>query len=170
MNLARLLTPGWHVDLTLAQLPLDDLLARPIRALVLDVDCTLLPRRQAALPPAAARWLEQAAHRVPVHLFSNNPSRQRIGGVAAAFDLPFTTAAGKPRRGPLTQVVERLGLPGHEVALIGDRVFTDVVAGNRLGLFTVLVQPIAADGHASPHNHLQRLEVRLAQWMGGRLA
>jgi predicted HAD superfamily phosphohydrolase YqeG len=55
------------------------------------------------------------------------------------------------------------------VALIGDRVFTDVIAGNRLGLFTVLVKPIDPQGQPCRRDHLQKMEVRLANWMGGGL-
>lgn len=170
MSLAALLTPDWQVDLTLAELPLEVLLARPVRALVLDVDRTLLPRRQATLPASAGRWLQSALSRVPVHLLSNNPSRRRIGAVAAPLGIPFTTSAGKPRRGALRQVLDQLGLPASDVALIGDRVFTDVLAGNRLGLFTVLVRPIDPNGRACHHDRLQRWEIGLARLLGGSLA
>jgi hypothetical protein len=52
------------------------------------------------------------------------------------------------------------------VALVGDRLFTDVLAGNRLGLFTVLVKPIGPEGLPCPRDHLQNLELRMARWVG----
>jgi predicted HAD superfamily phosphohydrolase YqeG len=55
------------------------------------------------------------------------------------------------------------------VALVGDRVFTDVLAGNRLGLFTVLVKPIDPQGEPCRHDHLQSLELRMARWVGTAL-
>ena len=58
--LRQLLRPNWLRECTLAELPLQELLDQPIRALVLDVDRTLLPRRQAELPASALRWLQQA--------------------------------------------------------------------------------------------------------------
>lgn len=165
--LSRLLTPDWHATTTLAQLPLEPLLDRGIRALVLDVDRTILPRRQAHLPPTAEQWLRHAASRLPIHLLSNNPSRRRIGGVAKALGVPYTTSAGKPRRTALRRVLGELGIaPGH-VALVGDRVFTDVLVGNRLGLFTVLVRPIDPHGEPCRHDGWQLLELRLASLMGG---
>ena len=167
--LRQLLRPNWLRECTLAELPLQDLLDQPIRALVLDVDRTLLPRRQAELPASALRWLQQARQQVPIHLFSNNPSRQRIGAVAAQLDLPYTISAGKPRRSALRRVLSELNLPHQEVALIGDRLFTDVIAGNRLGLFTVLVKPIDPQGHPCKRDRLQKLELRLANWVGTSL-
>ena len=167
--LRQLLRPNWLRECTLAELPLQELLDQPIRALVLDVDRTLLPRRQAELPASALRWLQQARQQVPIHLFSNNPSRQRIGAVAAPLDLPYTISAGKPRRSALRRVLAELNLPHQEVALIGDRLFTDVIAGNRLGLFTVLVKPIDPQGRPCKRDRLQKLELRLANWVGTSL-
>lgn len=167
--LRQLLRPNWLLECTLAELPLQELLDQPIRALVLDVDRTLLPRRQAELPASALRWLQQARQQVPIHLFSNNPSRQRIGAVAAQLDLPYTISAGKPRRSALRRVLTELNLPHQEVALIGDRLFTDVIAGNRLGLFTVLVKPIDPQGHPCKRDRLQKLELRLANLVGTSL-
>jgi HAD superfamily phosphatase (TIGR01668 family) len=167
--LRQLLRPNWLRECTLAELPLQELLDQPIRALVLDVDRTLLPRRQAVLPDSALRWLEVARQHMPIHLFSNNPSRQRIGAVAAQLQLPYTISAGKPRRSALRRVLAELKLPHHEVALIGDRLFTDVIAGNRLGLFTVLVKPIDPDGQPCQRDRLQKLELRLARFVGTTL-
>ena len=167
--LRQLLRPNWLRECTLAELPLQELLDQPIRALVLDVDRTLLPRRQAELPASALRWLQQARQQVPIHLFSNNPSRQRIGAVAAQLELPYTISAGKPRRSALRRVLAELNLPHQEVALIGDRLFTDVIAGNRLGLFTVLVKPIDPQGQPCKRDRLQKLELRLANWVGTSL-
>jgi HAD superfamily phosphatase (TIGR01668 family) len=170
--LARLLTPDWSPGTTLAHLPLQHLLERPegpIRALVLDVDRTLLPRRSSTLPPSAEQWLRQAARLMPLHLLSNNPSRRRIGRVADHLAVPFTTSAAKPRRGALRRVVEELGLPPAQIALVGDRLFTDVLAGNRLGLYTVLVRPIAPSGEPCLHDGVQALEIRMSRWLGALL-
>jgi HAD superfamily phosphatase (TIGR01668 family) len=167
--LRQLLQPDWVVNGTLAQVPLQELIARPsrpIRALVLDVDRTLLPRRQAHLPPSMRSWLETARQQVPIQLFSNNPSRSRIGGVAEELGLPFTTSAGKPRRTALRRVLAELAFPPDQVALIGDRLFTDVIVGNRLGLVTVLVKPIDPEGRPCERDRLQKLELRMARWVG----
>ncbi len=169
MKLQQLLRPDWMLSTTLAQMPLENLLDRGIRALVLDVDRTLLPRRQAEMPPLMEAWLRQAKDRLRLHLFSNNPSRRRIGSVAQRLDLPFTTSAGKPRRSALRRVLADLDLPPAQVALAGDRLFTDVLVGNRLGLFTVLVKPIGPEGRPCQQDRVQRLEVRLARLVGTEL-
>jgi HAD superfamily phosphatase (TIGR01668 family) len=169
LSLPQLLQPNLVAPGTLAELPLHHLLAQGIRALVLDVDRTLLPRHGHTLPAPMEAWLRRAQQTLPLHLFSNNPSRSRIGSVAEQLGVNFTTSAGKPRRGPLRRVLKGLDLPHGQVAIIGDRVFTDVLAGNRLGLYTVLVKPVDPAGQPCRHDHWQRLEVRLAQLAGATL-
>ncbi|MCX5953905.1 MAG: YqeG family HAD IIIA-type phosphatase [Cyanobacteria bacterium] len=167
--LAKLLTPGWSPGTTVAHLSLDELEHRAghsIGALVIDVDRTLLPRRQSEIPPSVESWLRQAQVKLPIHLLSNNPSRRRIASVADPLGLPYTISAAKPRRGALRRVIDDLGLAPAQVALLGDRLFTDVLAGNRLGLFTVLVKPIDPAGQPCRHDHLQNLELRMARWLG----
>jgi HAD superfamily phosphatase (TIGR01668 family) len=146
------------------------LLERGLQALVLVVDGTLLRRRQSLVPPLALGWIQEAKQQFAIHLFSNNPSRQRIGSVAQILGLPFTTSAGKPRRGALRRVLAQLNVPAAQVALVGDRLFTDVIAGNRLGLFTVLVKPIDPTGLPCKQDRLQKIELRMAQWMGAALS
>jgi len=166
--LRQLLTPGWTPGCALPQLTLGALEARagtPIRALVIDVDRTLLPRRSSVLPPSAERWIQEVRVHVPIHLFSNNPSRRRIGGLSKHLGLPYTVGAAKPRRAALRRVLQEFNLPSAQVALLGDRVFTDVLAGNRVGLFTVLVKPIDASGLASRQDRLQCWELEVARYL-----
>ena len=66
-------------------------------------------------------------------------------------------------------MLQQLDVPTNQVALIGDRLFTDVIAGNRLGLFTVLVRPIDPEGRPCNKDHMQRLELGLARLLGTSL-
>ncbi|MCP9848657.1 YqeG family HAD IIIA-type phosphatase [Cyanobium sp. Morenito 9A2] len=169
MSLPQLLQPDWLASGTVAELSLDRLLAVPLGALVLDVDRTLLPARHAELPASIEAWLQRAQQHLKLRLFSNNPSKARIGSVADRLGVPFTTSAGKPRRSALRRVLAELNLPPQQVALVGDRLFTDVLAGNRLGLYTVLVKPVNPSGLACERDRLQNLEMRLARWVGSDL-
>ena len=164
------LQPDWDPGLTIAHLSLPHLLSHGIGAAVLDVDRTLLPGRDVQLPDPVHVWLIDASRRLKLHLFSNNPSRQRIAAVADQLGVTFTCGASKPRRGALRRVVEELELPPERIAMVGDRLFTDVLCGNRLGLYTVLVRPVSDNGQPCPRNRVQRLERRLAHWLGAPMA
>ena len=164
----HILQANWEPRLTLPQLPLKYLLELKIKALLLDVDGTLLPGRELVLPDSVCCWIEDARHHFELHLLSNNPSRNRIGEVARQLQLSFTCGAAKPRRAAIRQVLENMNFMPSEIAIIGDRVFTDVLAGNRIGLYTVLVRPLRSDGYPSSHDRIQRIESQFAQWLGAK--
>ncbi len=55
----------------------------------------------------------------------------------------------------------------HEIAIIGDRIFTDILVGNRLGMYTILVDSVDLYGKRSEKNHLQLIERYLAKIITG---
>ena len=160
------LQPDWDPGLTVVQLPLEHLLDRGITCLLLDVDRTLLPGHDVRLPDAVMGWASSAQRHLRLHLFSNNPSRQRISAVADQLGVSFTSGAAKPRRAALRKVLRDLQVQPEDLAIVGDRLFTDVLAGNRLGLYTVLVRPLKADGTPCPHDRVQRIERGIARLLG----
>ena len=164
----NLLKAHWEPGLSIQDLPIQHLLDLGIKALVLDVDGTLLPRKELILHSSVISWIEKAKINFTLHLLSNNPSKTRISDVAEQLGLSYTYGAAKPRRRYLKQFLEKQKINPNKVAIIGDRVFTDVLVGNRLGLYTVLIRPITADGTACPHFRVQQLEQKIAFWLGAK--
>ena len=162
------LRPDWEPGVTIAHLPLEHLLDYGVRALVIDVDRTLLPGRDIHLPNSVQDWIAKAkvGTGLKLHLLSNNPSQRRIGAVAEQLKLSFTCAAAKPRSGALKKVLGELKFQPQQIGMVGDRLFTDVLAGNRLGLYTILVCPLRDDGRVCTHDRVQRIERYLSHLVG----
>ena len=59
-----------------------------------------------------------------------------------------------------------MDLPFEQIAMVGDRLFTDVLAGNRLGLFTILVQPMLTPNSRDPKNLLRNAEFWVSERLG----
>lgn len=116
-----------------------------VRGLILDLDDTLCGKKSSDVPPALRDWLMAAAHRFKLYIVSNNRSSERVQLVAEDLKIPFIARAVKPRRSALRQAAEAMQLSCAQVAVIGDRPLTDVLGGNRLGMVTVLVDPLSPD-------------------------
>lgn len=144
----------------------DLLLQHQLRGLVLDVDETLVPIRVSKASPELKHWVEQARSVVELWLVSNNLSQTRIGGIAQSLDLPYILGAGKPSRRKLKKAVQAMNLPVEKVAMVGDRLFTDVLAGNRLGMFTILVEPMVEPDVNRDSFPIREVEVWLSQVLG----
>ncbi|MEM0980813.1 MAG: YqeG family HAD IIIA-type phosphatase [Cyanobacteria bacterium P01_H01_bin.58] len=137
-----------------------------LRGLILDVDETLVPLREMETSAAVRTWFAQLHQEVPIWLVSNNLNEPRIRRIATSLDVPYFTGAGKPSRRKLRQAAQAMQLPVEQVAMVGDRLFTDVLAGNRLGMFTILVEPMVTP-MSKPGKYLIRsAEVWLSQILG----
>lgn len=148
-----------------------DLLRRyNLKGLILDVDDTLVPLRQVDTTPDLLIWMNQVKQMGQIWLVSNNVNSHRIRRIADFFDVPYLTSAAKPSRRKLQQALESMALSPQQVAMVGDRLFTDVLAGNRLGLFTILVEPIPAQDHSSSASLLRLLEATISQALGVTLS
>lgn len=137
-----------------------------LRGLVLDVDETLVPMREAETTPEVRAWFAQVRAQVPIWLVSNNIHEPRIRRIAESLQAPYITGAGKPSRRKLRQAATAMDLPVEHIAMVGDRLFTDVLAGNRLGMFTILVEPMVSP-LSKPGKYLVRsVEVWVSQILG----
>ena len=162
----NLLKPNWDPGLSIQYLQLQHLLDTGIKALILDVDGTLLPRKEKTLHQSVINWIKDAKTSFSLHLLSNNPSKKRIESISKQLNINFTYKAAKPSRSALRKVQQRLELSPKEIAIVGDRLFTDVLAGNRLGLYKVLVWPLGPNGKPSKKNTTQLIENSIAGFLG----
>ncbi len=161
------LKPDWEPEVTIEDLPLSNLFDLGIEAILLDVDGTLLPGKSIVLPIEVKDWVLEAQKNFSIHLFSNNPSKKRIGSVAKQLGINFTCGAAKPRTYALLKVMAKLELKPSRIAIIGDRVFTDILVGNRLGIYTILVEPINKEGLIINNKKIiQKLEKKLSNLLG----
>ena len=101
-----------------------------------------------------------------IWLVSNNLSQSRIGGIAQSLNLPYITGAKKPSRRKLREAATAMNLAVEEVAMVGDRLFTDVLAGNRLGMFTILVEPMVDPAIAARSYPIRNFEVWVSKKLG----
>lgn len=170
MSKASLLQPDLILGDTIVNLTTQTIRDYQIKGLILDVDETLVPHKYKEASPELQRWVSQIREAVPIWLVSNNLSQNRIGSIAQSLNLPYILAAKKPSRRKLIAAAQAMSLPVEQVAMVGDRLFTDVLAGNRLGMFTILVEPMVDPAVAARSYPIRNFEVWLSKMLGVSLA
>lgn len=138
----RPFTPHLYVT-HVAHIPLGDLARRGIKGLLLDLDNTLLERRSEGFEPAIIHWVATAKSQgFDLCLVTNAPPA-RTARMAELLGVSGVPRSNKPLTGGLRRGLALLGLRPDQAAMVGDQVFTDVWAGNRLGMYTILVRPMS---------------------------
>lgn len=138
----RLLTPDEHLE-NIYQIDAERLRSLGIKGIITDMDNTLVPWNDHCVYPRLRTLLSNLKEQgFQIFIVSNN-SRNRGISLARELDIPAIWYAVKPRRRAFRRAMEQMELSPEQVAVVGDQIFTDVLGGNRLGLYTILVNPIS---------------------------
>ena len=113
-----------------------------IRCVLMDRDNTCVPRDSKVAPPAVLAWIEQVhAAGIPTCVVSNNFHSRQVERSAAELGSQVIHHAMKPAPFAVRKALRKMGVTPDEAILIGDQVYTDIIAGNLAGVRTVLVRP-----------------------------
>jgi HAD superfamily phosphatase (TIGR01668 family) len=128
---------------TLLDIPLEELRRQGIRAFILDLDNTITEWNSQELRSEVEAWFHAIKQQGFKAFILSNNGEQRILRIAERLSIPYIHRARKPLRGSFLRAVALMEVKPAEVAVIGDQIFTDVLGGNRSGLYTILVKPLA---------------------------
>ena len=68
---------------------------------------------------------------------------RKVKKIADSLDVPYVFLALKPLSKSFRKVLNQYKVTPNEVAIIGDQILTDVKGGNKVGITTVLVEPLS---------------------------
>ena len=113
-----------------------------IKALILDVDNTLIDYRK-NLSEEIIKWSkEMKKEQIKLYILSNTNNKEKVQNVADRLKIPYMNLAKKPFKKGFLKVQKELKEKSENIAVVGDQIFTDVIGGNRCKMFTILVEPI----------------------------
>lgn len=113
-----------------------------VKALIIDIDNTLVPYEQPSPNEEIIKWfnsLNKAG--IKAALISNN-NNLRVQTFNKNLMLPAFSNARKPSRKCLIEAMKTMGSNKENSAVLGDQLFTDCFAGKRLDLRAIIIPPI----------------------------
>ena len=75
-------------------------------------------------------------------MFTNSP-QLRLKGFKNFLGVDGVSSACKPYTRKLRKLLKDYGFAENEVAIIGDQLMTDIKVGNKVGITTILVNPVS---------------------------
>jgi len=113
-----------------------------IKGLILDVDNTLVDLDR-NLIEGAKLWCENLKNKgISFCILSNTNKKDKVEKVSKELGMPYLYFAKKPFKEGFIKAKEMLNLDNKNIAVVGDQIFTDIVGANRVGMFSILVEPI----------------------------
>lgn len=121
----------------------DKLKNNGIKCLLFDLDNTCVPyvdkTPSKRLKDLFDKLTEQG---FKVIIFSNSP-RERLAIFKRELKVDCCAKAGKPRKKSFIKVMKIYKFDLSEMVIIGDQLVTDIYGGNRVGIMTILVNPMS---------------------------
>lgn len=137
---------------------LDDLKNENIKGLMFDLDNTIMAPHTGVYTEEISNWLKLVKNDFKIAILSNNPDASYVKDAGEKAGCIAYEKAGKPRIKAAVQALKDLDLLPEQVAMVGDRPLTDILVGQRLGLVTILVDPLMKHQEHDFIKFLRKLE------------
>lgn len=115
-----------------------------IRLILVDLDNTLIPYDE-QLPNEKLFQLKKDIKALNMELIIvSNSRKNRVKMFSEVFDVPFQAFSTKPLKRGIKKAIKKASKKynKNEMVLIGDQLMTDVYAGNRFNIYTILVKAL----------------------------
>lgn len=131
-----------YIHDNVTEICLEELTEKGIKGLIFDLDNTIMAPRSGQLTEEISEWLSKIKSDFKIAVVTNNPDQEYLKKVYSVVNCPIYGQARKPSRKIIKQAIASMELHPDQVAVIGDRPLTDILVGKRLGMITILVDPL----------------------------
>ncbi len=124
------------------QITISFLRENKIKALILDVDNTLIDYNR-TMKESVIYWAKDLKKQgVKLYILSNTNHKEKVEEVANKLEINYRNLAQKPFKSGFLKVQQELQEEPENIGVVGDQIFTDIIGGNRCKMYTILVDPI----------------------------
>lgn len=161
------LCPKYQAN-SILELNLETLSQSGIKGIIFDLDNTLVEWKKDTLTPEVVDLINRLKDKGFKLCILSNALEHRVEVVAQTLNIPYVSRAVKPRKSPFRRALEILGTQPGETAIVGDQLFTDILGGNRMKLYTIWTPPLSSTEFLSTRavRQIERLVIKRFQKKG----
>jgi|LSQX01.3.fsa_nt_gb HAD superfamily phosphatase (TIGR01668 family) len=124
---------------------------RGIKCIIFDVDNTLAPIFTVKPPRKVKDLVEKLKDMGFRVLIMSNAPKKRLVPFKEILEVDCAASSMKPFSKKFRKILNDYKFKVNEVAIVGDQLVTDVFGGNRVGITTILVNPISSKDQFFTH-------------------
>lgn len=116
-----------------------------IKCLLFDLDNTCVPYKDKEPNKKLIDLFETLKDMDFKIIIFSNALKKRISPFKKKLNVDCLASAGKPRKKNFLKVLKLFNYNLSDVAIIGDQLYKDILGGNKVGIKTILVNPMSND-------------------------
>ena len=128
----------YHIDY-------EKLLDAGIKCILFDLDNTCIPYKDKEPNKKLIELFEMLKDMDFKLIIFSNATRRRIAPFKKVLNVDCLARAGKPRKRNFLKVLKLFNYELSDVAIVGDQLYKDILGGNKIGIKTILVNPMSLD-------------------------
>ena len=119
------------------------LLDNGIKCLLFDLDNTIIPYIEKKPTKELKEHFDKLKDMGFKLIIFSNSRKERLEPFKRYLNVDCSAKSRKPFKGKFLKVLKKYNYSLSEVAIIGDQLVTDIYGGNKVGITTILVNPIS---------------------------
>lgn len=121
----------------------DKLLKRGIKCILFDLDNTIVPINVKEPNEKIKKLFDDLKEMGYTLIIFSNSTKRRVEPFRVYLDVDSYAFTSKPFSKNFIKVLNNYHFKEDEVAIIGDQMLTDIAGGNKIGITTILVNPVS---------------------------
>lgn len=136
-----ILRPDYNLK-NIYEINFDEFMQNGIKAVLFDLDSTTMKSKSGVFSEKTLNWFKSFEKDFYIAIVTNNKNKEYTENVKKVCPYKVYDCANKPSPKIIKQVMRGMFIGCKEVAIVGDRPLTDILAGKLAGCKTVLVGSI----------------------------
>ena len=113
-----------------------------IKFIIFDMDNTLIDVNK-KYNDKLKSWIKSVKNMgTKLYILSNSPFEKKVKKIANELEMEYKFNATKPFLKGFKEVIKDSNVDIKNIVMVGDQIFTDIWGANRMGIKTILVNPI----------------------------
>jgi len=119
----------------------EKLINNEIKAVIFDIDNTLAYNNEEKPSREVIEFILSLNTNGIHTIIASNNNEMRVKKFCEDLNSLYIHKANKPLGNKISLLLKKIKVDKKNSALVGDQIFTDVLCGNLMGMFTILVKP-----------------------------
>lgn len=122
----------------------DKLYQSGIRFLLYDLDNTIACVKVKKITPKLKKLFNELQKKGFKVIIFSNAFKKRIKPFSDGLNIEYNSRSSKPKSKNFNKILKKYGYKNYQTAIIGDQLLTDVKGGNKVGITTILINPLSS--------------------------